>query len=66
MEHKDGRISYPICFIFYTPRGIQMELHVLYAGMKLMIQKEASLSKVFDVCELEELTEEWLKEKLDR
>lgn len=43
-----------------------MELQVLYAGMKLMLQRETGLSKVFDVDELEELTEDWLKEKLDK
>lgn len=21
IEHKDGRISYPLCFIYFTPRG---------------------------------------------
>lgn len=66
MQHSDGRISFPMCFIFYTPRGIQMELQVLYASMKMILQKEAEVTKVFEVRELEELTEEWLKEKLDR
>lgn len=66
MEHADGRISYPMCFIFYTPRDIQMELQVLYAGMKLVVQREAELTRSYDIRELEELTEEWLKEKLSR
>lgn len=66
MEHTDGRVSFPMCFIFYTPRDIQMELQVLYAGMKLVLQREAELTKVFEVRELEELTEDWLKEKLGR
>ncbi|OXU30102.1 hypothetical protein TSAR_004191 [Trichomalopsis sarcophagae] len=66
MEHSDGRISYPMCFIFYTPSNIQMELQVLYAGMKLVLQREAGLTRVYEVRELEELTEDWLKEKLSR
>ncbi|XP_011500228.1 PREDICTED: glia maturation factor beta isoform X2 [Ceratosolen solmsi marchali] len=66
MEHSDGRISYPMCFIFYTPRDIQMELQILYAGMKLVLQREARLTRVYEVRELEELTEDWLKEKLSR
>lgn len=66
MQHTDGRISYPMCFIFYTPRGIQMELQVLYASMKLVLQKEADLTRCYEVRELEELTEDWLKEKLSR
>ncbi|XP_015594336.1 glia maturation factor beta [Cephus cinctus] len=66
MKHQDGRISYPMCFIFYTPRDIQMELQVLYASMKLILQKEAELTRVYEVRELEELTEDWLKENLSR
>ncbi|CAD6208410.1 GSCOCG00003420001-RA-CDS [Cotesia congregata] len=66
MEHADGRISYPMCFIFYTPRDIQMDLQVLYATMKLVLQKEVELTKCFEVRELEELTEEWLKENLSK
>ncbi|XP_034935923.1 glia maturation factor beta [Chelonus insularis] len=66
MEHSDGRISYPMCFIFYTPRDIQMELQVLYASMKLVLQNEVELTRCFEARELEELTEEWLKEKLER
>ncbi|KAL7305708.1 glia maturation factor beta [Trichogramma pretiosum] len=66
MVHDDGRVSYPMCFIFYTPRDIQMELQVLYAGMKLVLQREAGLTRVYEVRELEELTEEWLKENLSR
>ncbi|XP_015116944.1 glia maturation factor beta [Diachasma alloeum] len=66
MQHKDGRISFPMCFIFYTPRDIQMELQVLYASMKLILQKEVELTRCYEVRELEELTEEWLKEKLVR
>lgn len=66
MEHSDGRISFPMCFIFYTPRGIQMELQVLYASMKLVLQKEVELTRCYEVRELEELTEDWLKAKLVR
>ena len=43
-----------------------MELQVLYAGMKLVLQREAGLTRVYEVRELEELTEDWLKEKLSR
>ncbi|KAK0179146.1 hypothetical protein PV327_007965 [Microctonus hyperodae] len=64
MEHADGRISFPMCFIFYTPRDIQMQLQVVYASMKLVLQKEVELTRCYEVRELEELTEEWLKAKL--
>lgn len=66
MVHADNRISYPMCFIFYTPRDSQMELQIMYAGTKRALQREADLTRVYEVRELDELTEDWLKEKLAR
>lgn len=66
MIHDDQRVSYPMCFIFYTPRDSQMELQMMYAGTKRALQKEADLTKVYEIRELDELTEEWLKENLTR
>lgn len=66
MIHEDNRISYPMCFIFYTPRDSQMELQIMYAGTKRALQREADLTRVYEVRELDELTEDWLKEKLAR
>ncbi|XP_049788755.1 glia maturation factor beta [Schistocerca nitens] len=66
MEHKDGRVSFPMCFIYITPRDSQMELQIMYAGTKLALQKEADLTRVYEVRELDELTEEWLQEKLSK
>lgn len=64
MNHTDGRVSYPMCFIFYTPRDSQIELQVLYAGTKSILQREVDLTRVYEIRELEELTEEWLQDKL--
>ncbi|XP_059475285.1 glia maturation factor beta [Neocloeon triangulifer] len=66
MEHNDGRISYPMCFIYITPRDSQIELQIMYAGTKMALQREADLTRVYEVRELEELTEEWLREKLSK
>jgi hypothetical protein len=104
MEHNDGRISYPMCFIYITPRGkvtcvnffkacnvkrgkclffdvprvimnyrlcfkfpdSQIELQIMYAGTKMALQREADLTRVYEIRELEELTEEWLQEKLGK
>lgn len=63
-EHKDGRVSYPLCFIFYTPRDSHAELQMMYAGTKIALQHEANLTRSYEIRELEELTEEWLLEKL--
>lgn len=64
MHHDDGRLSYPLCLIFSTPRGCKTELLVMYAGTKLSLIKESEITKVYEVQDLEELTTEWLEEKL--
>ncbi|XP_074653749.1 glia maturation factor beta-like [Tubulanus polymorphus] len=63
-NHDDGRISYPLCFIFISPSGTKPELQMMYAGSKLEVVKELGLSKVFELRSVEEFTEEWLNEKL--
>lgn len=37
---------------------------MLYARSKLLLQKEADLTKSFEIREMEDFTEEWLREKL--
>ena len=64
MVHDDSRISYPMCFIFYTPRDSQIELQMMYACTKSALQREVDLTRVYEIRELDELTEEWLREKL--
>eukprot|EP00095_Tigriopus_kingsejongensis_P007590 snap_masked-scaffold417_size177606-processed-gene-0.14 protein:Tk07590 transcript:snap_masked-scaffold417_size177606-processed-gene-0.14-mRNA-1 annotation:"glia maturation factor gamma" len=64
LDHSDQRVSYPMCLIFSTPRDCKIELQVMYAGTKLNLVKEAELTKVFEVRDLEELDDEWLHQKL--
>lgn len=63
-EHGDGRVSYPLCFIFFTPRDSHAELQIMYAGSKISLQREADVARAYEIRELEDLTEEWLLEKL--
>ena len=48
----------------YVLSDSQMELQIIYAGTKLAVQKEADLTQVYEVQELDELTEQRLQEKL--
>lgn len=63
-EHRDGRISFPLCFIYFTPRDSHAELQMMYAGSKIQLQREADLTRAYEIRELEDFTEEWLLEKL--
>eukprot|EP00090_Calanus_glacialis_P040576 TRINITY_DN7082_c0_g1_i1.p1 TRINITY_DN7082_c0_g1~~TRINITY_DN7082_c0_g1_i1.p1 ORF type:complete len:143 (+),score=59.87 TRINITY_DN7082_c0_g1_i1:58-486(+) len=66
LSHSDGRCSYPMCFIFYSPRDCKPEMQMMYAGSKLFLVNKVQLQHVFEIRELEEMTEEWLVNKLAR
>ncbi|KAI4534552.1 hypothetical protein MG293_015412 [Ovis ammon polii] len=62
--HADGRVSYPLCFIFSSPVGCKPEQQMMYAGSKNRLVQTAELTKVFEIRTTDDLTEAWLKEKL--
>lgn len=62
--HADGRVSYPLCFIFSSPVGCKPEQHMMYAGSKNRLVQTAELTKVFEIRTTDDLTEAWLQEKL--
>ncbi|XP_072823196.1 glia maturation factor gamma isoform X1 [Vicugna pacos] len=62
--HDDGRVSYPLCFIFSSPVGCKPEQQMMYAGSKNRLVQTAELTKVFEIRTTEDLTEAWLQEKL--
>ncbi|KPJ17393.1 Glia maturation factor beta [Papilio machaon] len=66
MEHNDGRTSFPMCFIFYTPRDAHMELQVMYAGTQRALAAAVGAPRLLEVREIDELTSDWLNEKLNR
>eukprot|EP01089_Gocevia_fonbrunei_P009557 TRINITY_DN21899_c0_g1_i1.p1 TRINITY_DN21899_c0_g1~~TRINITY_DN21899_c0_g1_i1.p1 ORF type:complete len:141 (+),score=29.17 TRINITY_DN21899_c0_g1_i1:89-511(+) len=62
--HADGRVSYPLMFIFYCPPGISTNLNMLYSSTKTLLSNELKLTKIFDVRDAEELDDKWLQGKL--
>ena len=64
--HKDLRISYPLCLIFYSPRDSKTELMVMYAHSKLEVVKRADVNKEYEIDDLEELSFELIQNKLDK
>lgn len=63
-KHDDGRISYPLIFVFISPAGTKPELQMIYAGTKTSLVNQVQFTKVFELRDVEEFTEEWLLEKL--
>ncbi|XP_050702647.1 glia maturation factor gamma-like [Eriocheir sinensis] len=64
IEHADGRVSFPMAFIFTTPRDSQPKLQMMYAGSYSHVVKECELTKVFQIRDLDELDEEWIQTNL--
>ncbi|KAF9151985.1 hypothetical protein DFQ27_002083, partial [Actinomortierella ambigua] len=64
LKHDDGRTSYPLVFLYYSPQSAKPEMNMLYASAKTHFQSKVGLGKVYDVKEAEDLTDEWLREKL--
>uniref|UniRef100_A0A3Q3N574 Glia maturation factor n=1 Tax=Labrus bergylta TaxID=56723 RepID=A0A3Q3N574_9LABR len=62
--HADGRVSYPLCFIYSSPMGCKPEQQMMYAGSKNQLVQAAQLTKVFETRSADELSEEWLKNQL--
>ncbi|XP_066927444.1 glia maturation factor gamma-like [Clytia hemisphaerica] len=63
-KHDDGRVSYPLIFVFISPSGIKPALQMTYAGSKTSLVNALGFTKVFELRDVEEFTEEWLLEKL--
>ncbi|KAK2174509.1 hypothetical protein NP493_798g01052 [Ridgeia piscesae] len=64
LDHGDGRVSYPLCFIYVSPAGCKPEQQMMYAGSLKSLVDDAGFTKVFEVRSTEDLTEEWLLAKL--
>ena len=43
LSHSDGRSSFPMCFIFFSPRDCKPEMQMMYAGSKLELVNKVIL-----------------------
>ncbi|VDM63359.1 unnamed protein product [Angiostrongylus costaricensis] len=44
LRHADGRLSYPMCLVFYSPEGCSPELQMMYAGSKENVVRECEVT----------------------
>ncbi|CAI4228031.1 unnamed protein product [Auanema sp. JU1783] len=63
-KHSDGRVSYPMCLIFYSPPGCSPDQQMLYAGSRNTLVQECELTKNFEIRDIEELTQEYIDSKI--
>ncbi|KAE9415166.1 hypothetical protein Angca_003632, partial [Angiostrongylus cantonensis] len=64
LRHADGRLSYPMCLVFYSPEGCSPELQMMYAGSKENVVQECEVTNNFEIRDAEELTKEYLDLRL--
>eukprot|EP00003_Mantamonas_plastica_P028844 TRINITY_DN6710_c0_g1_i2.p1 TRINITY_DN6710_c0_g1~~TRINITY_DN6710_c0_g1_i2.p1 ORF type:complete len:112 (+),score=27.63 TRINITY_DN6710_c0_g1_i2:102-437(+) len=62
-ERDDGRVQYPLIFIYYSPPSSAM-LNMMYASTKVLLQQTFENLKYMEATTADEIDEAWLKEKL--
>ncbi|KAF2068208.1 hypothetical protein CYY_010469 [Polysphondylium violaceum] len=62
--HPDGRVSYPMVFIYFMPKQINPSIAMIYSTNKVVLVNKLEINKCFDASALETLTTPWLVEKL--
>lgn len=62
-KHDDGRLSFPLLFIYYCPTGSSPELQMLYAGSRNSIANECNVSKTIELRDIDDLDDELLDSK---
>ncbi|CAH8515160.1 hypothetical protein MS3_00006566 [Schistosoma haematobium] len=65
-EKEDGRVAFPYCLLFSTPMGSATNLKMMYTTSLTNLMHKSGVTKVFELRDLEELSDEWLQENLDR
>lgn len=62
----DGRISYPLLFLYVTPHGCSPHVLMTYTGMTHPLMKLVGPQRIIDLQDLDELTEEFIVDRLRR
>lgn len=63
--HRDGRVAYPLCFIYYSPPQLKPEIAMMYSSSLQPLYSKLQVQKVFEIQTPSDLTEDWLKQKLE-
>ncbi|KAJ2520181.1 hypothetical protein H4217_002223 [Coemansia sp. RSA 1939] len=66
LAHDDGRVSYPLVFIYYCPLTSALQARMLYASTQQMFEKEAGLGKSYMLQDKDDLNKDWLESNLTR
>ncbi|KAI8329248.1 hypothetical protein BC941DRAFT_405948 [Chlamydoabsidia padenii] len=64
LKHKDGRVNFPLLFIYWSPSTAKAELHMLYTSAKGDLQQTIDVMRDFEIREPETLTDDYLIKQL--
>lgn len=64
VAHADGRKQYPICLLLFLPEAVPTHLKVLYTRPVGGLAESIKVARHFTLTDAEDLTAEWLEERL--
>ncbi|KAG0331666.1 hypothetical protein BG004_001549 [Podila humilis] len=64
LKHTDGRVSFPLVFLYYCPVSANTQLRMLYASAKTSFQNTTKIGKDIELYDSDNLTDDWLRPKL--
>ena len=65
-KRDDGRVTYPLCFIWYNPSGCDVHLNMIYGQTTEALVDLLKASKTFNVQDADDLTSEWLRSEVQK
>ncbi|KAI7872649.1 hypothetical protein BDF14DRAFT_1747119 [Spinellus fusiger] len=63
-KHSDGRVNYPLLFIYWSPSSAKAEINMLYASAKTFVQETTDVLRGLDIREPELLTDSYINSQL--
>ncbi|KAG0167162.1 hypothetical protein DFQ28_006243 [Apophysomyces sp. BC1034] len=63
-RHADGRINFPLVFIYWSPSSAKAEVNMLYASAKTYLQETINVMRGFDIREADMLNDKYLSSQL--
>eukprot|EP00762_Andalucia_godoyi_P004982 ANDGO_01421.mRNA.1 Actin-depolymerizing factor gmf1 len=63
VDRGDGRVSYPLALVFYSPAGGNTQLSMMYTRLKHAVTTTLDLTHVLDFQDKDDITEEALSER---
>ncbi|OBZ89583.1 Glia maturation factor gamma [Choanephora cucurbitarum] len=64
LKYSDGRVNFPLLFIYWSPSTAKAEINMLYASAKTYLQEKIGVNRGFDIRDAETLTDEFLTKQL--